>query len=26
VTPPEAAFTIVPPPGVTVRDVGCGPG
>jgi hypothetical protein len=23
-TPPEAAFTILPAPGVTVRDVGCG--
>jgi hypothetical protein len=24
VTPPEAAFTLAPPPGVTVRVVGCG--
>jgi hypothetical protein len=24
VTPPEAAFTIAPQPGVTVKNVGCG--
>jgi hypothetical protein len=24
VTPPAAAFTLAPPPGVTVKDVGCG--